>query len=191
MKAILTPADYKRAAAALGCEVAIIRAVAEKESDGGGFLKRQLLVVRFEGHIFQRLTRGKFNKTHPTLSHAYMRKCPFNKGTISDWRRLEQARQLAGDVAFECASYGMFQIMGFHYALLGYKSAYDLVQAFNQGEGTQLDAFVRYIQKQGLADALRERRLQAFADAYNGTDSAANNYGPDLLALYEHYRTLD
>jgi hypothetical protein len=188
MKPVLTAGDFIRAAATLQCEAAVIRAFAEKESRGGGFLKGQILTVRFEGHIFRRETDRKFDSSNPTLSHKYMPNCPYNRGTISDWRRLEQARQLAGDVAFECASYGRFQIMGFHYKMLGYDSAYAMVQAFNVGEAAHLDAFVRFCQTQGLVPLLRARNWLKLAERYNGLDNASNNYAPELEALYEHYR---
>jgi hypothetical protein len=188
MKPKLTLADFVRAAALLQCEVAAIRAVAKKESSGGGFLKGRILTVRFEGHIFEQKTGRRFSRTHPTLSHPYMRNCPYNKGTISDWRRLEAARQLGGDVAFECASYGLFQIMGFHYAMLGYDSAYAMVQAFNESEGKQLDGFCMLIRKKGWAVYLRKLMFDAFALRYNGKDHAANNYGPDMQAYYDEFR---
>lgn len=187
MKPVLQPADFSRAAQSLGCSVAAIRAVAEVESDGGGFLKGQILITRFEGHIFRQKTGGKFDQSHPTLSHRYMEDCPYNKGPVSDLRRLELARQLAGDVAFECASYGMFQIMGFHYALLGYKSAYEMVQAFNQSESVQLDAFVKFIRRQGLDDELRELRFADFAYRYNGANYRANRYDIKMLNAYGYY----
>ena len=189
-KPSLTVADYQRAAALLQCEVAAIRAVAEKESPGGGFLNGQILTVRFEGHVFRQKTDRKFDKAHPTLSHPYLRDCPYNKGTVGDWLRLEQARGLAGDVAFECASYGRFQIMGYHYKLLGYASAYAMVQAFSESEGAQLDGFCRFILKQGLAIYLRKHQWGLFATAYNGKDQAANHYATDIQQLYEHYRDL-
>lgn len=187
MKPKLTRADFQRAAATLQCEVAAIWAITQKESQGGGFLKGQILTVRFEGHEFRKRTRGRFDKSNPTLSHPYMRDCPYNLGTVGDWRRLEAARQLAGDVAFECASYGMFQIMGYHYAMLGYESAYALVQAFNESEARQLDGFVQFILKQGLADDLRHRRWNVIATHYNGADSEANQYARDIARFYEQF----
>lgn len=187
MKPKLTIPDYVAAAGQIGCGVSIVRALADKESNGGGFLKGQILIVRFEGHIFRQKTGGKFDKSHPTLSHPYMKNCPYNKGTISDWRRLEAARKLAGDVAFECASYGMFQCMGFHYKTLGYNSAYAMVQAFNQGEGPQLAGFIRIIRSMGLVPALRNLRFTEIAETYNGTNHADNGYVPFLRQATAYY----
>ena len=56
----LTPADYERAAAALGCEVAAIRAVAAMESSGDGFLPDGRPTILFDAHVFNRLTAGRF-----------------------------------------------------------------------------------------------------------------------------------
>lgn len=170
--------------------MAVIRAFAEKESKGGGFIAGQILTVRFEGHIFRQKTGGKFDKSNPTLSHPYMRNCPFNLGTIGDWNRLEQARKLGGDIAFECASYGRFQTMGFHWKLLGYASAYALVQAFNAGETAHLEGFVRFCQKQGLVPYLITKNWAKLGLLYNGVDNqGANNYPAELQTLYEYFRT--
>lgn len=189
MKPTLKPADFVLAAKTLNCEPAAIRAVTKKESSGVGFLKGQILTVRFEGHIFRQETSGKFDKGFPSLSHPYRRENPYNVGTIGDWRRLEAARKLAGDVAFECASYGMFQIMGFHYASLGYASAYAMVQSFNEGESAQLAGFVKFLKVRNLGILLRKHEWAKFALRYNGHDSIANNYGPDIQRFYEQYRT--
>ena len=187
-KPTLTPTDFQRVATQLQCEVAAIRAVAEVESDGGGFLKGKILTVRFEGHIFRRKTGGRFDKSHPTLSHRYMPNCPYNQGTVGDWRRLEEARRLAGDVAFECASYGMFQIMGFHYELLGYDSPYAMVHAFNESEGRQLDGFVRFISGQGLAGYLRRRDWAGLAQRDNRAAYRANQYDTKMKRWYDYFR---
>lgn len=187
MKPQLTISDYVAAAVQIGCGVPIVRALADKESNGGGFLRGQILTVRFEGHIFRKKTYGVFNESYPTLSHPYMPNCPYNNGTIADWRRLELARKLAGDVAFECASYGMFQIMGFHYKTLGYSSAYAMVQAFNQGEGPQLAGFIKIIRSMGLGPAIKKLQFEEIAETYNGPNHETNGYVPFLRKATTYY----
>lgn len=49
----ITESDYKRVAALLEVETAVVKAVAEVESGGrGGFLSDGRPVILFEGHIF-------------------------------------------------------------------------------------------------------------------------------------------
>jgi two-component sensor histidine kinase len=50
----LTEEDYKRAARRLGCSVAAIKAVAEVEAPGSGFLPDGRPKILFERHIFRR-----------------------------------------------------------------------------------------------------------------------------------------
>src|SRR5690606_34779310 len=64
----LSMADYQRAASALGVDVATVRAVADVESSGGGFLADGRPKILFERHIFARETGGRFNQSHPGIS---------------------------------------------------------------------------------------------------------------------------
>jgi hypothetical protein len=65
---LLTVAHYSHAAAALGCEVAAIRAVLEVETGGSGFDRKGRLALLFEPHRFHVLTAGRFTESHPRLS---------------------------------------------------------------------------------------------------------------------------
>jgi hypothetical protein len=65
MKKTLTETDYQKAAIELGCEVAAIKAVAEVESAGGGFLSSGEPKILFERHWMHRLMRTK-GMTPPT-----------------------------------------------------------------------------------------------------------------------------
>lgn len=61
--------DYINASKELGCEVAAIKAVAEVESAGSGFLSDGQPKILFERHYFSRLTGGKFDKSYPDISY--------------------------------------------------------------------------------------------------------------------------
>ncbi|AZA64465.1 DUF3380 domain-containing protein [Chryseobacterium carnipullorum] len=56
----LTEQDYINAAKELGCEVAAIKAVAEVESRGSGFLSSGEPKILFERHRFYKYTNGKY-----------------------------------------------------------------------------------------------------------------------------------
>ena len=64
----LRASDFTRAAAALNCEEACIKAVAEVESRGGGFLKSGRPKILFEAHIFSKRTHHLHDKGHADLS---------------------------------------------------------------------------------------------------------------------------
>ena len=72
---------------------------------------------------------------------------------------------------------GMFQIMGFHWERLGYKSAVDFVLTLSKGEPEQLEAFVRFIETDArLLNAIRTGDWALFAEVYNGPGYKKNNY---------------
>src|SRR5690554_5168943 len=60
MMKTLTENDYRAAADLLKVDVATIKAVAEVESAGDGFLSNGQPKILFEGHWFHKLTDGKY-----------------------------------------------------------------------------------------------------------------------------------
>ena len=98
------------------------------------------------------------------------------------------AQQIEPDSAVESASWGLFQIMGFHWRTLGYTSAEAFAAAMTESEGRQLDAFVRFIKADaGLHRALRSKDWSDFARRYNGPNYASNKYDVKLAAAYEEF----
>ena len=95
--------------------------------------------------------------------------------------------QLNRDAALQSASWGRFQIMGFNHKAAGYATVDSFVQAMYRSEGEQLASFVRLLQHQGLAAALRNKEWATFAMRYNGKSYAANHYDQKLKAAYEKY----
>jgi hypothetical protein len=90
--------------------------------------------------------------------------------------------------ALGSASWGLFQIMGFHYQKVGFDSVDAYVKAMFQSEGHQLDAFINFIKAAKLDAHLRAKRWARFAKGYNGPGYAKNQYDKKLEAAYEKYR---
>lgn len=181
MKPILTTADFARAAAALGCSVAAIRAVCSVEAPGGGFLPSGQPTILFERHQFSRRTGGKFDAQAPDISNP---KRGGYLGGEAEHGRLQKASALDRTAALESASWGKFQIMGFNAAAAGFPTLQAFINAMYDSEGAQLDAFVAFVKGQGLADELRDLRWADFARRFNGVDFAANHYDTKLAAAY-------
>lgn len=89
----LREADYQRGASLLGADVAVMKAVARVESRGGGFLEDARPKILFEGHVFSRETKGKYDKSHPTISHPRWTKMHY-VGGVAEYSRLEAAAAL-------------------------------------------------------------------------------------------------
>jgi hypothetical protein len=182
----LTDADFLRAATALNCEVACIKAVNKVESGNSGFLASGRPKILFEAHIFSKLTRHQYDSSHPDISSRKWNKTLY-KGGEKEYDRLEKAMGLDRAAALKSASWGRFQIMGFHFAAVGYSSVEAFVQAMYRSEGAQLDSFVTFLQHQHLAAPLREKRWADFARGYNGAGFAANHYDYRLKTAYEQF----
>ena len=183
--------DFVAAAFALECEVEAIKAVCEVEAPKGGFDRAGFCVTLFEGHIFHRYTKGKFDGSHPTLSYPTWTTKHYGKTSAAERDRLMAARKLDNTAALMSASWGKFQIMGFNFALCGFKTVFDFVLAMQDSEAKQLDAFVEYIKQTHLADELQQHRWADFARKYNGPAYQKNAYDVKLAKAYERAKALN
>jgi hypothetical protein len=180
----LTKEDFLDDAEKLGCEVEAIMAVAAVESQGGGFNPDGTPKTLFEGHWFSRLTKHVYDKDYPTISYPKWTREFYGKSWQAEQARLEQARQLNQDAAFQAASWGMFQVMGFNHAMVGFTTVTDFVAAMCTDENEQLAAFTNYVIRNGLTDELQKKDWDGFAYRYNGPEYQKNRYAEKLAAAY-------
>jgi hypothetical protein len=178
---------WRTLAQALDVEEPALRAVAAVESAGDGFLAQSdLPKILFEGHAFHRLTQGRFDTSHPTLSFPKWTK-KFYVGGAGEWQRLNTACTLERAAALQSASWGMFQIMGFNYALCGVGDVEAFVARQRAGAAEQLQCFAHFISRKVFLSALRVKDWAKFAAAYNGPGYAANQYDKKLAAAYSAF----
>ncbi len=175
----LTNADIEFAAASLQVPARNLRAVVTVESGGKSFSDLGLPIILFEPHIFHRRTDGRWSPS--SFSYAKWRDLPYPKTQIGRWDQMADAAARNEQAALESASWGLFQIMGFHWKTLGYASAESFALAMAKSEAAQLGALVTFIKVNGLADELRllsanPETCRAFARGYNGASYAANGY---------------
>lgn len=193
----LTRADYLAGATALGGTLRQLMAVVEVESRGGWFtdVRKDILdadgpgglidgstlpKILFEAHVFSRLTKRKYDASHPDISSRKWNKALY-KGGQAEYLRLARAMELDRDAALQSASWGMFQVMGFNWEPLGYASVEEFVALMKSGEAAHLDSFVRYIRANKMeADfrriSDREADCTPFALGYNGAEQNVNDY---------------
>lgn len=187
--------DFERAATELGVSVAAVAAVAEVESAGRGFLDDGRPVILYERHIFYRQAEAIDSEQANIWMVKYPNLCNTRRGGYTggpgEHQRLRAARQLDHDHALEACSWGMFQIMGFHWQRLGYQSAQAMVDDMSQNEGAQLNALVRFIKAdKALHQAMAGRKWAAFARGYNGPAYKDNLYDVKLARTYAHFAAL-
>jgi hypothetical protein len=193
MPALLTDDDFAKAAKKLNCDVAAIKAVAEVESSGNGFLSDGRVKILFEGHQFYKYTKGAYATSNPTICFKKWTRDFYTKGANADIRgagelaRLEQAMALDRTAALLSASYGKFQIMGFNFAVAGFKTVDEFYDAMQVSEGEHLNAFCNYIKGNSLDDELRTHNWAGFAYRYNGPEYKKNQYDTKLAKAHKKY----
>lgn len=175
----LTNTDIEAAASALRCSARHIRAILAVESGGASFGPEGRPIILFEPHVFHRRTDGKFSPA--AFSYSRWREKPYPKSQQARWDQMADAAARNRDAALESASWGLFQIMGFHWKALGYASAVSFAESMKAGEAAQLHAMVNFIKANALDDELRgggtnADSWRAFARGYNGSGYAANSY---------------
>jgi hypothetical protein len=179
----LTNIDVARAAQALRCEVAAVRAVCTVEAGGAGFLPDNRPVILFEAHRFSKETGGRFDRSHPQISVPAWDRSLY-QGGAREYDRLAAAVALDRSAALRASSWGLFQILGSNHELAGYPDVEGFVAGMTVGEGQHLDAFVSFCRVRGLDAHLRSGNWAAFARSYNGTAYAANRYDLKLADAY-------
>ncbi len=192
MNRIIPPEAWESLAQALDVKVSALRAVALVESAGQGFLAPpdDRPKVLFEGHIFHRLTQGRFDATHPSLSFRKWTRKYYAKTQPLEWQRLETACTLDRAAALQSASWGLFQIMGFNYSLCGFTDIESFVAGQRAGAAEQLEIFTRFISRKVFLNALRALDWAAFAAAYNGPGYAQNKYDSKMAAAFKNFEGL-
>lgn len=189
----LTLDDFKRAASALDVPLAAIRAFAEVESNGSGFIDGKRPKVQYEPHImFKRLTANK----NYAVAQAAAKKWPDLVSTKmgsyqslnAEDRDMDRAAQLIDRTsALESASWGQFQVMGFHWAACKFDSLQQFVNAQYSDTG-QLDTLVRFLQSEPeIVKAILDKDWREVARRYNGPAYAKNAYHTKLRNAYAKF----
>lgn len=191
----LSQMDLVHAAERLEVDLAAVMAINEVESRGKGIHhggpRSGAPVILFERHIMHRrlqhygIAVHELQRRHPEIVNprpgGYI-------GGIREHDRLEAAGEIHTVAAIESASWGLFQIMGFHWKHLDYASASAWREAMHAGEGHQLEAFVRFILKdRGLHRSLQRHDWADVARRYNGPNYAINDYDTKLTAAHRRH----
>lgn len=184
----LLPGAWTRAARRLNCDAAAIRAVAVQESMGRtGYLPDRRPRILFEAHWFGKLTRHRWDRTHPNISTDHWDVSLYRGGAL-EYERLHEAASLNRHVALQSASWGRFQIMGFNHANAGSATVEDFVEAMCDSEDKQLEAFVRLVTLNGrMLKALQQKQWGLFAYLYNGEEYRRNQYDVHMARYYERF----
>jgi hypothetical protein len=187
----LTERDLIQASEELKVELAAVKAVTEVEAGGHGFVGGKPKIL-FEGHWFWKRLKahgldpakfqaGNEDVLYPKWTDAYY------LGGLREYERLDKARRIHEEAALESTSWGLFQIMGYHWQSLGYPDVEGYARLMGDSEGEQLRAFTRFVDVNDLAKYLRQHQWASFASRYNGPDYRENRYDEKLERAYGRY----
>lgn len=177
----------------LGCSVRQLKAVAQVESNGGGFLPSGQPKILWERHYFWK--RIAIKLASKSVAGALLAASVAGGYTIDadkdgrndSWEKLVEGATVNPVAAFESCSWGKFQIMGAWWKKLGYVSVYDFAWSMVAREAGHYEALCRYIEVFGLVPALKAlssspATCRAFAKGYNGPNYEKGGYHIKLAA---------
>jgi hypothetical protein len=183
----LTEADYQKAADKMRVSIAHVKAIKKVESGAAGsFSELGRPTILTEPHIFSKQTQHRFDSIDNYASYAKYKTRPYPKTQAERWSLLMRMAKLDHNAAFESASYGLFQVMGFHWKSFGMQSSFHFAKSMADGEAGHLDALVNFIIVNSLDDELRACKKDdpascvGFVRRYNGSAYATNNYHTKL-----------
>lgn len=189
----LSEQDFVNAAAGMRCEVAAIMAVARVEAGGRTGFDGNRPIIRYELHKFHQRTRHVYDTTHPYLSQPTLAAGrPYHtRAQSNEWSLIFNAmilrdaqRTRRHEAAWWSTSWGMFQVMGFNHAAVGWAHITDFVTAMCESEAQQLSAFVGFCRTNNLIRHIQARDWASFAATYNGSDYRVNNYDTNMATHY-------
>ncbi|OOG74839.1 N-acetylmuramidase family protein [Algoriphagus sp. A40] len=194
----LSEQDLKNFAQKNNLELAAVKAVHEVESSGKGFFVDGRPKILFEGHVFwDQLKKAGIDPA--SMANASNADVLYSKWTKShyvggpkEYDRMEKAASLSPNpkvkaAALSSASWGSYQIMGYHSSKLGFGSVQDFVDQMYVHERNHLEAFGRYITAFGCITHLRAKNWAAFANCYNGSGYAQNKYDIKMANAYQKF----
>ena len=190
----LEPTDIATVATQLGIDEASLRAVLQVETGGRGFDVRSRPKALFERHKFYKelADRPDLQAHAAGLGLAYPKwgEKPYPKDSDGVYSEITAACEIDLDGALRSTSWGLGQIMGSNYRMVGCATVQDMVEQAKKSELNQLQHWVAFVKSAGLLPALKSRDWAAFAKGYNGPAYAQNQYDVKLAAAYDKFSSV-
>lgn len=175
-------------AAELGIKPAALHMFLDVESRGCGFQPNGRPIILFEAHVFGKLTKHVYDQSHPNISAPSWDRSLYGAGGDHQFDRLDQAVELDRKAALMSASWGLGQVLGTNFAMVGYDTVEDFVAAMMRSERDQIDAMTEYLKAAGLLRYLMNSppNYRELARGYNGPGQV-DHYASLLRTAYEKW----
>lgn len=175
-----------------GIPPAALLALVDIESGGKVAVRlggRLYPLIRFEGHYFDRRLSGakRAHARREKLASPRTGAVKNPRGQAARWNMYRRAKAIDAKAAIESISWGIGQVMGAHWAWLGYPSAEALFEEAVSGFDGQLRLMLRFVEKSGITPHLKARRWRDVARIYNGPAYARYKYHIKLAAAEKRW----
>jgi len=173
----ITQQEKQQLATKYGIAPASLEAVLEVESGGKGFDETTgKIIIQFEPLWFKR-------KSPYTPSGAWSQNGVERQA--KEWQAFNNAFKSDPNAAMESTSIGLMQVIGFHYALLGFKTVGEMWDFAKADEANQLELGLKFIKSnKKMYNALVKNDFATFAYYYNGQQYKKFKYDTRLKAAY-------
>ena len=182
MNKTLTDAQIFELATSYGYTYRALKAIIQVESDQQGFSPvTGKLVIQFEPAWFKRHKKDWQKDTTHTLWQSNQ----VGNQTI-EWKAFNDAFASDPNAAMKSTSIGMMQLMGFHYAELGFKTVGAMWDFAKLSEYNQLLLAIKWIKTVPALDkALKNNDWPNVAYYYNGQNYKQYHYDTRLQMAYQ------
>ncbi len=185
----LEPQDIVTVANEMEVPPAALRAVQLVEAAGSGFDAAGRPKALFERHHFYKHLRDDDELLQQAIDEglAYPKwgTRPYPKGSDAVYDEIERAAEIEVEAALLSTSWGLGQIMGSNYKMVGCANVIQMWEEAKESEINQLRHMASFIESARLADHMRSQNWAAFAKGYNGPGYAQNKYDQKLEAAFD------
>lgn len=178
---LLTNAQINDLAVENGYEYRVLKSIIQVESDQHGFHPvTGKIIIQFEPGWFKWLYKDWAAATKYTTWRT-------NKvgNQTAEWKAFNSAFKVNAEAAMKSTSVGIMQLMGFHYAATGFKTAGEMWDFAKESEYNQVVLAIKWIKSLPPLDvAIRNKDWKKIALYYNGVNYRAFRYDTRLLSAY-------
>lgn len=123
-----------------------------------------LVIIRFETHVFKSQSGGRVMKNLGRSQH-------------SEWETLVRAAEMDEEAAFKSVSWGLPQLMGFNYQVTNFDSPQEMALVFQKSCEIQIEGFFQFLDKNNLVRYIRVNDWRTFVRYYNGPGQISHYSG--------------
>lgn len=182
--------DVAQLAHRIGASEDHLQAFLNVESRSRGFDREGRPIILTEPHVFYRNLKGSERSEAVRQGLAYPRwgEKPYPRSQDDRYDWLKAAMKINQSAALKSVSWGMSQVLGENFSVVGYPSVEAMVSAFMRDEEEHVEAMVKFILANGIADDLMAERWDVVARVYNGPGYKKNAYHTKMAKEYAKLR---